>query len=164
MKVTNPVKQNCLNDRTRVDDEEQQKRRNSRIYKPQKKLLIPAIHKFKHRNITITFNFRRNIPNTSQNKTSINERQGTIMNAWATFYFSKKKEAVMMFLYSKAVTIAFGNPNISFILHFLKFYVNFKTIFIKSHLLMQSALSSKELTKHLGSIVLGPALSRPDCP
>ena len=69
----------------------------------------------------------------------------------------------MIFLYSKSDTIAFGNPNISFILPFLKFYVNFKAILIKSQLLRQSALSSKELTKHLGSIVLGPTFSRPDC-
>ena len=67
--------------------------------KTHKKLSLPEIHKFKHRNTTITFDFRWNIPNNSQHNAPANEMQVIIINAWETFSLSKKRRSYHVFVF-----------------------------------------------------------------
>ena len=67
--------------------------------KTHKKLSLPEIHKFKRRSTTITFDFRWNIPNISQHNAPANDKQVTIINAWATFTLSKTKKELSCFCF-----------------------------------------------------------------
>ena len=98
-------------------------------------LSLPDMHKCKNRNTSITFDFRWNIPSSSQHNAPANETQVKIMNAWETFILSKKRSSYLN-LWQPCIEHAHHTAILMFPSLCLpsRFFANFKIVFTRYQL------------------------------